>query len=137
MYLFLENIAPTLVNLWTGQFKGLDTGTEDYKLVPHIWAENVWGFWFMYLAPILLKGQFQEDKYYYHMLKLSDLMKIMVKLELQEEEINMIENRLIEWVEEYKENPILWASVDQLDFLNGTFLWISSGWTMLPVLSIV
>jgi hypothetical protein len=135
MHLFLENIVPTLVNLWTGQFKGLDTGTEDYELVPHIWAEigeetacavgnipsafvrvlgniaedrsmftaEAWGFWFMYLAPILLKGRFQEDKYYYHMLKLSDLMKIMVKLELREEEVDMIENRLIEWVEEYEE----------------------------------
>ncbi|KAF9219821.1 hypothetical protein BS17DRAFT_854111 [Gyrodon lividus] len=135
MHLFLENIVPTLVNLWTGQIKGLDTGTENYELVPHIWAEigeetacavanipsafvrvlgniaedrstftaEAWGFWFVYLAPILLKGRFQEDKYYYHMLKLSDLMKIMVKLELRDEEVDMIENRLIEWVEEYEE----------------------------------
>ncbi|KAG2338582.1 hypothetical protein BDR05DRAFT_1004029 [Suillus weaverae] len=86
MHLFLENIIPTLVDLWTGCFKNLDTGTEDYELAPHIWeaigaetadavkdipsafvhvlcniasdrstfTAEAWGFWFMYLAPILL-----------------------------------------------------------------------------------
>ncbi|KIK95204.1 hypothetical protein PAXRUDRAFT_141248 [Paxillus rubicundulus Ve08.2h10] len=62
---------------------------------------EAWGFWFMYLAPILLKGQFQEDKYYNHMLKLPDLIKLMVKLELQDKEVVVIENGLIEWVEYY------------------------------------
>ncbi|KIK80130.1 hypothetical protein PAXRUDRAFT_36281 [Paxillus rubicundulus Ve08.2h10] len=124
MHLFLENIVPTLANLWTGQFKGLDTGTENYELMActvanipsafvcvlgnivedcSMFTAEAWGFWFMYPTPILLKGQFEEDKYHYHMLKLSDLMKIMVKLELREEEVDILENRLIEWVEEYEE----------------------------------
>ncbi|KIK88627.1 hypothetical protein PAXRUDRAFT_115564, partial [Paxillus rubicundulus Ve08.2h10] len=89
MHVFLENIIPALIKLWTGQFKGLDTRHEDYGIVPHIWAEvgeetisavqdipaacvhilgniakdggrlmftaEAWGFWFMYLAPIMLK----------------------------------------------------------------------------------
>jgi len=135
MDLSLENVIPTLVNLWTGQFKGLDTGIEDYEIVPHIWAEvgeetahavkdipsafvwalgnitkdhstftaKAWRFWFMYIAPILLKGHFQHDKYYEHMLEFSDLMKMMIKLELHDDKVDVIENRLIKWVEQYKQ----------------------------------
>ncbi|KDQ49559.1 hypothetical protein JAAARDRAFT_200773 [Jaapia argillacea MUCL 33604] len=39
MHLFLENNGPNLVDLWTGRFKGLDTGREEYELAPHIWEE--------------------------------------------------------------------------------------------------
>lgn len=134
MHLFWENIIPNLVNLWTGWFKGLDTDTKDYEIVPHIWAKiseetahavkdipstfvcalsniaedhstftaDTWEFWFIYIAPILLKGHFQDDKYYKHMLALADLMKTMIKLELHNDEVDIIKNRLIEWVEQYE-----------------------------------
>ena len=36
MHLFLENIVPTLIKLWTGQFKGIDEGKEQYEIAPHI-----------------------------------------------------------------------------------------------------
>ncbi|KAG2135445.1 hypothetical protein DEU56DRAFT_392100, partial [Suillus clintonianus] len=39
MHVFLENIAPMLVKHWTGKFKGMDTGKEDYQIADHIWAE--------------------------------------------------------------------------------------------------
>ena len=38
-HLFLENIIPNLVDFWTGQFKGLGTGREDFKIAPEIWQE--------------------------------------------------------------------------------------------------
>ncbi|KAE9397539.1 hypothetical protein BT96DRAFT_823148 [Gymnopus androsaceus JB14] len=34
----LENIIPMLVNLWTGSFKGLDDGKEDYLLASSVWS---------------------------------------------------------------------------------------------------
>ena len=37
MHVFLENIVPTLVDFWTGCFKGLDVGSESYEIAPHIW----------------------------------------------------------------------------------------------------
>ncbi|KAF8576132.1 hypothetical protein K439DRAFT_1279506, partial [Ramaria rubella] len=37
MHLFLENFAPMLVDLWTGTFKGLDTGTKDYEIPSPLW----------------------------------------------------------------------------------------------------
>ena len=38
-HLLLENIIPNLINLWTGQFKGLDAGDDPYHIKPHIWQE--------------------------------------------------------------------------------------------------
>jgi hypothetical protein len=39
MHEFLENTVPNLFNFWTGRFKMLDTGSEDYEIAPHIWVE--------------------------------------------------------------------------------------------------
>lgn len=36
-HLLLENVIPNLVDLWTGQFKGLDIGNGEFRIVPHIW----------------------------------------------------------------------------------------------------
>ena len=134
MYLFLENILPTLVDHWTGHFKGLDSGQENYEITPHIWSQigeetvtairyipasfvhvlgniaedrstftaEAWGFWFMYLALSLLKGRFQQDKYYEHMLLLVNLMKKMVQFELTRAEVDEIEEGLIKWVTLYE-----------------------------------
>jgi hypothetical protein len=37
MHLIMENIIPGLVSLWTGEFKGLNTGDEDYELPKAVW----------------------------------------------------------------------------------------------------
>jgi hypothetical protein len=61
-----------------------------------------WGFWFMYLAPILLKGRFSEDKYYTHMCLLVKIMKTTLKFKLTLDEIDMLEEDIIEWVQLYE-----------------------------------
>jgi|ERR1700722_4527375 len=61
-----------------------------------------WGFWFMYLAPILLKGRFSEDKYYMHMCLLVKIMKTTLKFKLTLDEIDMLEEDIIEWVQLYE-----------------------------------
>ncbi|KAJ7019089.1 hypothetical protein C8F04DRAFT_1276675 [Mycena alexandri] len=81
MHLFFENIVRILVALWSGKFKGLDVGSEDYEIASAIWEEiwretaeavkhipaqfvrsmadgptkynaEAWCFWFVYVAPI-------------------------------------------------------------------------------------
>jgi hypothetical protein len=37
MHLIFENVLKALVLHWTGNFKGLDSGTEDYTLQPKVW----------------------------------------------------------------------------------------------------
>ena len=143
MHLFLENILPTLVDHWTGRFKGLDSGQENYEIAPHIWSQigqetvmairyipasfvrvlgniaedrstfmaEAQGFWFMYLAPSLLKGRFQQDKYYEHMLLLVNLMKKMVQFELTQAEVDEIEEGLIKWVTLYERSVAMQRSL--------------------------
>jgi hypothetical protein len=36
MHLFFENIVRILVNLWSGNFKGLDVGAEEYEIAAEI-----------------------------------------------------------------------------------------------------
>jgi hypothetical protein len=37
MHLIWENLIPNLVLLWTGEFKGLDEGSEEYEFMPKVW----------------------------------------------------------------------------------------------------
>jgi hypothetical protein len=37
MHLIWENLIPNLSELWTGTFKGLDEGSEQYQLLPSVW----------------------------------------------------------------------------------------------------
>ena len=39
MHLIFENLVPNLVAHYTGNFKGLDAGIEQYIIPPHIWSE--------------------------------------------------------------------------------------------------
>ena len=39
MHLIFENLVPNLVAHYTGTFKGLDDGAEEYTIPPHIWSE--------------------------------------------------------------------------------------------------
>lgn len=38
MHLIWENLVKNLILLWTGEFKGLDSGKEDYVLGPTVWS---------------------------------------------------------------------------------------------------
>jgi hypothetical protein len=37
MHLIWENLIPNLILLWTGDFKGLDEGNEEYEFAPKVW----------------------------------------------------------------------------------------------------
>ena len=37
MHLLWENVVKNLMHLWTGQYKGLDTGTEQYEILGTVW----------------------------------------------------------------------------------------------------
>ncbi|KAF8138858.1 hypothetical protein EV363DRAFT_1155114 [Boletus edulis] len=109
MHLFLENIVPTLVKLWTGQFKGIDEGKEQYEIAPHIWEEIVsnmtaeaWGFWFMFIAPAVLQGRFKHPKYYRHACDLASLMRLSIKLEITQTEVDQLRDGFIKWVKMYE-----------------------------------
>ncbi|KAJ7266112.1 hypothetical protein C8J57DRAFT_1469942 [Mycena rebaudengoi] len=131
MHLFFENIIPNMVKHWTGKFKGLDSGREDYEIPEavwdQVWAETAeamshipsdfsrslvhgpskftaesWCFWFVYMAPGLLQNRFADQKYHDHLCELSEIIKTCLKFTITHNEIDLLEERIIKWVETYE-----------------------------------
>ena len=61
-----------------------------------------WAFWFVYVAPIVLKDRFPKTRYYKHMLSLVKIMKTTLKYEITHKEIDDLEEEIICWVEKYE-----------------------------------
>jgi hypothetical protein len=135
LHIFGENAIPNLVNLWSGTFKDIDVGQEDYEISKELWDEigneteravkdipssyvhvlpnivkdrsyytaETWTFWFIYVAPIVLKGRFNDEKYYVHMILLTRIMLTTLKFEVTRVEVDELEDKIIRWVELYEE----------------------------------
>ncbi len=65
-----------------------------------------WAMWTIYIAPIVLRGRFPEDKYYKHFLGLVHLLNLCLEFELPMEKVAEIENGFIRWVEDYERSVI-------------------------------
>jgi hypothetical protein len=135
MHLIWENLLKNLILLWTGEFKGLDSGGEQYTLAKAIWeaigsrtasasntipsaygsrvpnihtdrsnvSAEMWSFWALYLGPVLLRRQFDDEKYYKHFIDLVRLLTICLQFEITDEEIEEIRVGFINWVQVYEE----------------------------------
>jgi hypothetical protein len=134
MHIVLENVAPTLVGLWTGNYKGIGEGKECYQIDPNVWKEigaegaaagstipsafspqipdiskkgsyfsaDMWSFWILYLAPVLLQDRFKKPKYYDHFIDLVHLLRICMQFEISKVEIEKLQTGFKKWVEGYK-----------------------------------
>ena len=134
MHLIFENLTPNLIRHYTGDFKGLDAGTESYELPKDVWetladaaaqsgdtipsefgarmpkistkrssmTAETWSTWITSLGPILLQEQFSKPVYYKHFLKLSCLIHLCMSYEMRRSDIELIRNRFIKWVKDYK-----------------------------------
>ena len=60
-----------------------------------------WAFWFMYLAPFLLKNRL-NDHCFRHMCQLVEVMKTCIQFTLQDAEIDRLEDQIVSWVQEYE-----------------------------------
>jgi len=61
-----------------------------------------YSFWFIYIAPILLHGRFQHNKYYDHFLNLVKIMKTTLQFSVTHDEVDELEESLICWVMTYE-----------------------------------
>ena len=64
---------------------------------------DMWSFWTLYLGPTLLRNHFQKSTYYKHFIKLVTLLNICLQFEISNEEIEMVQEGFIKWVQEYEE----------------------------------
>ena len=81
----------------------------------------------MYLALILLQGIFQKEVYYDHLCKLADIIKICIKFSLKHKEIDALEVRIADWVNEYERFELRSLLIQQvinmhLEFIINTML---------------
>ncbi|KAG2014971.1 hypothetical protein CC2G_008286 [Coprinopsis cinerea AmutBmut pab1-1] len=135
MHLIWENVIKNLVLHWTGNFKGLDDGSESYQFAPSVWnaigeathaagktipavygprlpdianergnyiTADMWSFWTLYIAPVLLRRRFKETRYYRHFVQLVRILKMCLQFEITNEDIDEIRCEIIEWVEKYE-----------------------------------
>ncbi|KAJ7714705.1 hypothetical protein B0H14DRAFT_3522917 [Mycena olivaceomarginata] len=122
----------SLRELWSGKYKGLGAGSEDYEIEEDVWDEiwaetaaatgdipaqfvrvlsdtpgyftaDAWCFWFMYLASILLSGRFQDDKYYTHACQFSEIIKSCIAFQITYSEIDDLQANIIDWVQKYED----------------------------------
>lgn len=63
-----------------------------------------WCFWFIYLAPTLLKGRFQEEKYHRHLCQLVEIMEMSLQFEITYNEIDDLRAKIINWVQDYEKS---------------------------------
>ncbi|KAF9487782.1 hypothetical protein BDN71DRAFT_1485254 [Pleurotus eryngii] len=78
--------------------RALGNIAEDHSLFT---AES-WCFWFLHLAPILLRGRFKKEKYYIHACDFVHIMKISLRFTLTTDDVDELEALIISWVKRYE-----------------------------------
>jgi hypothetical protein len=61
-----------------------------------------WANWTLYIAPVVLRGRFQQEKYYKHFMKLVKLLKLCLEFEITKAMLREIDEGFKLWVEEYE-----------------------------------
>lgn len=62
-----------------------------------------WSFWAQYIAPVLLRNRFQNNRYYKHFIDLIHLVKLCLNYEMEPADIGEIRSGFVKWVVEYEE----------------------------------
>ena len=76
--------------------------------VPNIASEKAhmicetYSIWTLYLAPVLLKGRFLNERYYNHFMELVRLLTRCIDLEITQEEIDDLDRNFQKWVRDYE-----------------------------------
>jgi hypothetical protein len=85
-----------------------------------------WCFWFLYLAPTLLKDRFQHVKYYQHLCAFVEIIKICLRFSITHQEIDELEKKIIAWVQDYEKyvhcyiSIVYWINRGPLDIIIST-----------------
>jgi len=66
------------------------------------YSAEAWSFWTLYLGPILLHRRFRHQRYYKHFIELVKLLRICLKFEITSEEVQIVRDGFIKWVQDYE-----------------------------------
>lgn len=76
--------------------------------IPNIAAQQgqmtseMYSNWTLFVAPVVLRGRFQQPKYYTHFMRLVELLKICLELEVDAEMLDQVDVGFRSWVEDYE-----------------------------------
>jgi hypothetical protein len=65
-------------------------------------TSSTWSVWSLFIAPIVLKDRFPEDRYYKHLCSLVRILNLCLQFEISDEDINEIELEIRKWVVDYE-----------------------------------
>jgi hypothetical protein len=68
----------------------------------HLFTAEDWGFWFVEIAPHVLKYRFPKEKFYNHFMKLNYILRQTSKFSLTEDDVEDLRVRIIDYVQEYE-----------------------------------
>ena len=81
----------------------------------HIICET-YSIWTLYLAPILLKGRFLNERYYNHFMKLVQLLLRCIDFEITQEQIDDLDQNFQDWVQDYERYVLPTSHLDRMAF---------------------
>ncbi|KAE9407427.1 hypothetical protein BT96DRAFT_769598, partial [Gymnopus androsaceus JB14] len=72
----------------------------------YLYTAESWIFWFIHVAPIVLRGRFSDKKYYTHACELGELMKMTLKFTELRKDVEVFRERAIIWYRQYEESVV-------------------------------
>ena len=63
---------------------------------------ETYSIWMLYLAPVLLKGRFLNERYYNHFMKLIQLLTHCIDLEITQGQVDDLDQGFQDWVRDYE-----------------------------------
>lgn len=75
---------------------------QNIYLDPQFYTAEAWSFWFVHLAPHLLKGRFRKEKYYRHMLQLVDIIKIILQFDITRADVEILRAKVVDYIQKYE-----------------------------------
>jgi hypothetical protein len=85
--------------------------------LPNLAADGVritaemWSFWTLFVAPVVLRGKFKDEVYYDHFIRLVRLLHICLQFEITREEVGVLREGFAQWVEDYERYVCLFVRV--------------------------
>jgi hypothetical protein len=68
----------------------------------HLFTAESYAFWFLYMAPILLRDRFRESRYYDHAIHLVRIIQTCIQYEITTKKLDELEEKIIVWVRKFE-----------------------------------
>lgn len=68
----------------------------------YLFTAEMWCFFALHLAPILLRRKFQDQRYYRHYMELVKIINVCLQFEITDDDITKVREGVVKWVSDYE-----------------------------------